>query len=74
MTEALPSRWFYDGAPAIQITDWSKLEGILEKLSENKRLMQEKHQESLNWWKTKCSEAAVGAYIAEKLNSLKSPS
>jgi hypothetical protein len=72
VTEALPSREFYDGSPAIQLTDWSELEGILEKLFENKNLRQEKHQESLNWWKTKCSEAAVGAYMAEKLNSLRS--
>jgi hypothetical protein len=70
VTEALPSRWFYDRSPAIQITGWSDLEGILEKLLKNKDIRQQKHQESLNWWNTKCSEAAVGAYIAEQLDSL----
>ncbi|NEP56467.1 MAG: exostosin family protein [Symploca sp. SIO2G7] len=69
VTESLPSRWFYDGAPVIQIKDWSELEGILEKLLNNKSLLQEKHQQSLNWWQHKCSEAAVGAYMAEKLNA-----
>jgi hypothetical protein len=68
ITEALPSRWFYDGSPVIQLTDWNQLEGILEKLFENKQLMQQKHQESLNWWTIKCSEAAVGEYMAKKLN------
>ncbi len=70
VTEALPSRWFYDGSPAIQITDWRELENLLEKLLQNKQLMEEIHQQSLNWWETKCSEAVVGEYIAEKLNSL----
>ena len=70
LTEALPSRWFYDGSPAIQITDWRELETTLEKLLQNKQLMEEIHQQSLNWWEIKCSEAVVGKYIAEKLNSL----
>ena len=63
VTEALPSRWFYKGAPVIQITDWSELEKILEKLLSDKQVLQEKHQESLNWWHKKCSEETVGAYI-----------
>ncbi|MBD2028348.1 glycosyltransferase [Leptolyngbya sp. FACHB-711] len=70
ITEALPTRWFYDGSPAIQINDWDELEEILTRLLENKHLMQEKHQESLKWWETRCSEAVVGSYIAKQLNSL----
>lgn len=74
VTEALPSRWFYDGSPAVQVKDWSELEGLVKNLLENKNLIQEKHQESLDWWKTKCAESVVGAYMAEKLNSLKNSS
>ncbi len=69
ITEALPDRWFYEGSPAIQIKDWSELEGILENLLNNPHLVREKHQQALNWWNTKASEAAIGAYMAEKLNS-----
>lgn len=68
VAEFLPSRWFYDGVPIIKITDWRDLESTLEKLLSDKQLMQELHQKSLNWWETKCSEAVVGKYIAEKLN------
>ncbi|MDJ0590686.1 MAG: hypothetical protein QNJ72_11915 [Pleurocapsa sp. MO_226.B13] len=68
VTEALPSRWFYDRSPAIQITDWKELGDLIDKLVNNQQLMKKKHQESLDWWKTKCSEVAVGNYIAEKLN------
>jgi hypothetical protein len=69
VTEALPSRWFYNDSPAIKITDWSNLVGILDDLVDNPELMNKKHQESLDWWKTKCSEVAVADYITQKLNS-----
>lgn len=70
ITEALPSRWFYDGSPAVRVKNWTDLQWTLKKLIGDERLMQRKHQESLEWWRNKCSEAAVGTYIAEKLNSL----
>ena len=70
ITEILPSRWFYNGSPAIRINDWSELEEILDKLINNKLLIKKKHQESLAWWKTRCSEIAVGNYLVEKLNYL----
>jgi hypothetical protein len=70
VTEALPSRWYLDGSPAIQIKDWQDLEAILEKLLKNKQLMEKIHQDSLDWWNTKCSEVVVGDYIASSLNIL----
>jgi Exostosin family len=70
VAEVLPSRWFYNGSPAIQINNWSELEIILPRLLENSSLMTEIYQASLDWWKTKCSEAVVGNYMTEKLNSL----
>ena len=70
ITEALPSRWFYDGCPAIQLTDWQELELALENLLDDHKLMQQKSQESLNWWNTKCSEKSVGYYMAQKINQL----
>jgi hypothetical protein len=69
ITEQLPSRWFYQGSPAIQLNDWSELEELLERIIDDKHFLYEKHQEGLIWWKKKCSEVAVGNYIAEKLNA-----
>jgi hypothetical protein len=68
VAEALPSRWFYDESPALQVEDWANLGGVLQDLIDDERLLQREHQRSLEWWRTKCSEAAVGAYIAGKLN------
>jgi hypothetical protein len=72
VTEALPSRWFYDGAPAVRVEDWNDVERILKKLLEDEQLLQREHQRTLEWWRTKCSEEAVGTYVANQLNSLRS--
>lgn len=71
ITEALPSRWYYDGSPAIQIKDWRHLGGILEDLLNHRERLQEKHQETLMWWKNKCSPEAVGQHIVRQLHLLK---
>jgi hypothetical protein len=70
VTETLPKHWFYEGSPAIEIKDWSQLDDILIELISSKEAMLERHQASLNWWNSKCSEYAVGDYMAEKLNIL----
>lgn len=66
--EPLPSRWFYDGSPAIKVKNWNDLTENLEKLLTNKDLMKAKHEEALWWWQNKCSEIVVGNYIIDKLN------
>ena len=68
ITEHLPAWWFYQGAPAIQIDRWSDLGNILETVLSDPDALEKRHQETLNWWKEKCSESAIGQYIAEKLN------
>ncbi len=70
ITEGLPSRWFYDGNPAIQLKDWEELEMTLENLLSDRQLMQKKSQESLDWWNSKCSESSVGYYMSQKINEL----
>lgn len=70
VTESLPKRWFYEGIPAIQLKDWNELQEKLKHLLENKSLMEKMHEDSLKFWQEKCSEVAIGKYIAQKLNSL----
>lgn len=74
VSEVLPPRWFYNGAPVIQIKQWRDLDKVLSDILSSENLMQKKHQESLNWWKEKCSELTVGEYIVESLNALESHS
>lgn len=70
VSEPLPSRWYYAGAPVVEVTNWHNLEEVLQRLLENKPLMQELHERMLHHWQTKCSEAAAGQYIAETLNGV----
>jgi hypothetical protein len=69
VTEALPRRWFYQGSPAIQLSVWSELERRIKDLLQDEQLLQLQHQKSLKCWQEKCSEAAIGTYMAEKINS-----
>lgn len=72
ITEALPSHWFYNGSPAIEIKNWHNLSETLEKLLTNPALIETKHQEALGWWQNKCSEIAVASHIVDKLESISS--
>jgi hypothetical protein len=67
VVEGLPSRWFYDGAPAIHVTDWSDLTDLVPQLLQHPDTLREKHQAVLEWWETRCSERAVGEFMAEKI-------
>jgi hypothetical protein len=69
VTEFLPSRWFYDGAPVVRVKSWDNLDSTLRELLQNQKLLREKHQQSLAWWETNCSETALARFFVEKLTS-----
>jgi len=68
ITERLPSRWFYDDAPVIQIDDWTELDDVIPSLLSNPDRMQRLHKASLEWWRSTCSEEAVGVFMAERIH------
>lgn len=68
VTEALPSRWYLEGAPIIQVKNWQELPKVLKNLLDNKELMEEMHYKSLRFWQDKCSETVVADYVMAKLN------
>ncbi|MEZ4700867.1 MAG: glycosyltransferase [Rhodothermales bacterium] len=68
ITERLPSRWFYDGAPALIVDDWSELEDVLDGLLGDPERMEALHRASLNWWRDVCSPQALGRYMADVLD------
>jgi Exostosin family len=70
ISEALPSRWFYDKSPAISMENWHQSGPVLEELIENRELMVKKHEEALMWWRDKCSPEATGQYIIQTLHRL----
>ena len=70
ITERLPSRWFYDGAPVIQVDEWSELRDIAPQLLADTDRMQKLHEASLEWWNAICSGEAVGQFMADRINVL----
>jgi hypothetical protein len=66
--QALPKSWFYEGSPAIQLSNWHELEQIIAGILDNEKLMQIQQEKSLQFWQEKCSEVLVGRFMAAKLN------
>jgi hypothetical protein len=67
--EALPDHWFYRGAPVIRVRRWSELASVIRPLLEDPPTMLSLHRASLDWWATRCSEEAVGHFIAERIRA-----
>jgi Exostosin family len=70
--EALPAHWFYDGFNGVKIKNWNNLTETLEDLLNNPDLLESIHQKALWWWQNKCSESAVGQYIVNELEKIRS--
>lgn len=69
ITEELPSRWFYQGSPFVQIDRWRDLPQVLDRLLAEPRLLAERHAQTLRWWHQTCSEAALGAEMARIIDA-----
>jgi hypothetical protein len=70
ISEPLPPHWFYQGAPILQVANWTELNTLLPRLLSNPELMLKLHQQTLDWWQKKCSEVACGQYIVDQLKTL----
>lgn len=66
----LPRHWFYAGSPLLQLDRWRDLEATVAPLLEDRTALRLAHERALAWWREYCSEAAVGRFLAERLNDL----
>lgn len=67
LAEPQPSRWFYDGAPVVEVRDWRCLPDIARDVLSDPKRMRSLHEAALVWWASKCSPEAVGRYIGERI-------
>ena len=72
ITERLPSRWFYDDAPALIVDDWSELSRLLPDLLARPDELVLLQNDALAWWHDRCSETALGHYMADVVAPLAS--
>jgi hypothetical protein len=68
ISDVLPQHWYYDGSPAIELQDWAQLPSVVLPLLDDKRALVKLHRASLDWWSEKCSELALGHYMADMVN------
>lgn len=70
VTEPLPDRWYTRGLPCVVVHDWAEMPAVVSDLVDDPDRLEALHRASLNWWDEKCSEDAVGRYMAEQINAL----
>jgi hypothetical protein len=68
VSEHLPKRWYYDGAPILRLRRWSELERVLWPVISEPAVLERWHRRTLEWWRERCSEVALGGYMAACLN------
>ena len=59
VTEHLPARDFYTGAPAIRVRCWSDLPKVLDPLIGDQKRLYTMHESVMRWWTERCSPAAI---------------
>ena len=68
LTEPLPKRWYYEGAPAVQLPGgWGELSAQLRELFADPARLADMSQQTQSWWNERASEAAVARYISQQL-------
>ena len=63
VTERLPRRDFYTGAPGGRVERWSELAGVLDRLLADPEGLQAAHEAALAWWSQRCSPEAVASRL-----------
>ncbi len=65
--ESLPDHWFYRGAPVVRVRRWNELSGVLTALLADPAALEQFHSASVDWWRSRCSEEALGQYMADQI-------
>lgn len=68
VTDAWPDRWYLRDAPFILVRSWDRLQDAVLPLLSDEGELERLHRSSLEYWRTRCSEEAVGQFMADRLN------
>jgi hypothetical protein len=63
VSDRLPRTWFYREAPLVLVKDWRKVDQILDRLLQDPARLKKLHEETLRWWTTRLSPAALAEYV-----------
>ena len=70
ISEPLPDTPFYSNSPIIQINNWNEGLALVKELLKDPNKLEEIHQQTVDWWKQKCSEKATAEYIVTRIKEL----
>jgi hypothetical protein len=70
ISEPLPDTPFYSNSPIIQVDNWNEGLSLVEELLKKPNELEEIHQQTVNWWKEKCSENATAKYIVDRIEAI----
>ncbi len=68
ISERLPHREYYTGAPGLRVERWTELPVVLDHLLGNERALLRMHEGALTWWAERCSPEAVARRLVAHLS------
>jgi Exostosin family len=69
VSESLPDHWFYRRAPIVKVSRWGELPAVLAPLLRDEAALTRLHEATREWWETRCSEAALGGFLAARITA-----
>lgn len=67
ISDPLPATWYYEDAPIIRLQRWRELPRLLDALLADEAALEARHRASLDFWRERCSEDAVGRFVATRV-------
>lgn len=67
VSERLPDTWFYRGSPIITVEDWDAGVRRVRELLADEDELAARHRQTVDWWRSVCSEEAVASYMSERI-------
>lgn len=65
--ERLPARWYYEGAPLVELDRWSQLPAVLRRLLADPAALTARADAMREWYDASLSEEAIGRFVAREL-------
>ena len=67
VSDRLPPTWFYRNSPFVFVKDWRKVDEILDRLLRDPSNLKRLHEETLRWWNSQLSPAALAEFVIDVL-------
>jgi hypothetical protein len=74
ISEPLPPRWYFAGAPYVSVRRWSELPSVLRELRVDERAAGELADATRAWWRDRIAEPKVAEFMRERIPAHTGPS